>query len=168
MKRMVLAVFMATLVLPPMAGAQGKTNFSGTWRMDMARSESTAFGVSVEPVTLVIKQTATELSIETQRGDRSQTAIHKLDGSESTNAGMPDATGAAKSRSRWDGAKLVTQTVHDIKGWAVETTEVRSLDASGKEMTVETSLRVQHGYEGSLPAAQAYGAVKDVFTKTTP
>ena len=44
--------------------------------------------------------------------------------------------------------------------------EARSLGPGGKEMTVQTTVIVQHGY--SMPGAKNYGTSKDVFVKTTP
>jgi hypothetical protein len=44
--------------------------------------------------------------------------------------------------------------------------ETRVLAPTGREMTVETIVIVQHGY--SMPGAKNYGTSKDVFTKTTP
>src|SRR5687767_7789277 len=60
------SVMVLALVIPCIAATRGtKTDFSGTWEMDATRSESahsSGFGV---PVTLVINQTPTEVSIET-------------------------------------------------------------------------------------------------------
>ena len=93
MPRMANAIFTMALAFPLAAGTQSTTDFSGTWKMDAARSESAHQAVPIGPVTLVIKQTATELTIETRRSDTDKSEIHsetltyKLDGSESTVAG---------------------------------------------------------------------------------
>jgi hypothetical protein len=67
----------ATLVtaLIPCFAAPENTDFSGIWEMDAARSVSAHSSSSVPKVTLVIKQTATELSIETRQGVKSETII---------------------------------------------------------------------------------------------
>ena len=48
---------------------------------------------------------------------------------------------------RWDGSKLRTSLVTDINKQAITLEEVRSLDAAGREMTVELTLVVEHGYQ---------------------
>ena len=88
MKRIAL-VMLLTVPLPITAGAQGKTDFSGTWTMDPTRSESAAQATPIGPVTLVIRQNASELIIETTHGPQSYTVIYLLDGSEIANAGPP-------------------------------------------------------------------------------
>src|SRR5256885_7122426 len=112
MRPNVFARFTLLLIFPFAAHTQGSVNFSGTWKMDPARSESAHQAVPIGPVTLVIRQTATELSIETRRSDSNKAEIHsetvtyKLDGSESTVAATDGAL--IKSQAHWDGTKLVT------------------------------------------------------------
>src|SRR5258708_31276031 len=119
MPRMAIAVFTMMLVVPLAGATQRTTDFAGTWKMDPARSESAHQAVPIGPVTLVIRQTATELSIETRRSDPNKTEIHsetltyKLDGSESAAAG-PDGT-LIKSQAHWEGTKLVTGTTRNIQ-----------------------------------------------------
>ena len=50
------------------ATAQEPIDFSGVWQMDPSRSESAHQATPIGSFTLVIKQAATELSIETRRG----------------------------------------------------------------------------------------------------
>jgi hypothetical protein len=133
MKRLVLLAFAAAVVLPFTARAQTKTDFSGTWTLDAAKSDAPGGRGGRGPQgPVTIKQTAGEITIGT--------ATYKLDGSESLNqlqgrGGMVEA----KSKAHWDGAKLVIETTRDIGGNTVTSTETRSLSADGKEMTVETS-----------------------------
>ena len=167
MARMAIAIFTMALVSRLAAGAQNTTDFSGTWKMDAARSESAHQAVPIGPVTLVIKQTATELTIETRRSDTDKSEIHsetltyKLDGSESTVAGT-DGT-PIKSQAHWEGMKLVTGTTRDIQGSTVTTRYVHSLDPSANELTVQKTLTVQHGYQ--FDGAKSYGTGTDVFIK---
>ena len=153
------AALVVALLLPCGAHAQGKPDFSGTWAMDASRSESAVQNEPIGPVTLVISQTANELKMETTRGQRTTTAILKLDGSENR-----ISSGTAKTH--WDGATLVTETVRDIQGATVTTKESRRLNPAGNEMVVETVLVVQHGY--SLKGTPNYGAGKDVYTRVKP
>ena len=137
MRRLLLLTLAAAVVLPFSARAQGKTDFSGTWTLDASKSDPGRGGGGGGggrgpggPVT--IKQTASEIAIGA--------ATYKLDGSESVNQ-MQGRGGPteAKSKTHWDGAKLVIETTREVGGNMVASTEIRSLSADGKEMTVETS-----------------------------
>ena len=167
MPRMAIAVFTMMLVVPLAGATQRTTDFSGTWKMDAARSESAHQAVPIGPVTLVIKQSATELTIETRRSDTDKSPIHsetltyKLDGSESTVAGT-DGT-PLKLQAHWEGAKLVTGTTRNIEGSTITTTYVHSLDPKGSELTVHKTLTVQHGYQ--FDGAKNSGTGTDVFIK---
>jgi hypothetical protein len=167
MSRMAIAIFTLALVSPLAVGLQSTADFSGTWKMDDSRSESAHQAVPIGPVTLVIKQTATELSIETRRSDtnksaiRSETLTYKLDGSESTVAGTDGAP--IKSQAHWEGSKLVTGTTRNIDGSTITTTYVHSLDPKGTELTVHKTLTVQHGYQ--FDGAKNSGTGTDVFIK---
>jgi hypothetical protein len=158
MKHSLAAVLIATLVPPLSAHAQGKPDFSGTWKMDPSRSESAAQSEPPGPVTVVITQTANEVRIETTRTQGTSTVTYKLDGSEIT---IPGGT----ATTRWDGTKLVTEVVRDVQGQAVTTKETRTLTADGNEMLVEMTLIVQHGYPTTLRGASNYGAGKDVYVR---
>ena len=100
------------VVLPSVVSAQGKTDFSGTWTFDEAKSDPAPAGrgggggggggrgggrMGGAPATaMTIKQTATELSIDRTTAQGNQTAVYKLDGSESKNTDR-DGTGDIKS-----------------------------------------------------------------------
>jgi len=150
------------------AGAQQPADFSGVWRMDPSRSESAHQAAPIGPVTLIIQQKAAELSIETRRSENhgpavsSETLTYKLDGSESSiagNSGVP-----IKAKAHWEGTRLITETARNVQGSTVTTMYVFSLDASGKELTVDKTLTVQHGYQ--FQGATNTGTGKDVFIKS--
>jgi hypothetical protein len=165
MKRIVFAACLSAMVLPftPLR-AQSRSDFSGRWAMDASRSESVAGDLPVVPVTVVIRQTGSELTIETTRPDDNRVVTYKLDGSETV-------TPTVRSSMRWDGQQLVTTTTYRVtEGWIMTLYETRSLNAGGKEMTIDIAVNVQHGYSDvktSVPP-QNYRPVKDVFTKTAP
>jgi hypothetical protein len=48
---------------------------------------------------------------------------------------------------RWEGPKLLTTLVTDINKQAITVQEARTLDPTGREMTVELTLVVEHGYQ---------------------
>src|SRR5882724_2211407 len=119
MNRTVLATSVAAVALmaPLLGMPDTKTDFSGTWEMDAARSESPHFGDSPAPVTVVIKQTASEVNVETRREGQTETIVYKMDGSE-TEKPAPD-NGPYRWRVRWDGSKLITETHRNINSTAV-------------------------------------------------
>ena len=139
------------------ATAQEPIDFSGVWQMDPSRSESAHQATPIGSFTLVIKQAATELSIETRRSEKpksvisSETLTFKLDGSENSVQGNYGVQ--IKAKAHWDGTKLITETERSIQGSTVTTTQVFSLDASRKEMTVDNTLTVQHGYQGGTESS---------------
>jgi len=157
MKRAFSFVLACAVILPFAARAQGKTDFSGTWTLDAARSDAPmgrggrGGGAPAGPVT--ITQTAGELT--QKRGEQSLT--YKLDGSESKNqtqgrGGMQEVV----SKAHWDGAKLIIETSRDMGGMSITTRETRSLSADGKEMTIENAISTPQGDLNT----------KQVFTKS--
>jgi hypothetical protein len=147
-------------------GAQNHPDFSGTWNMDPARSEAAAQGTPIGPVTLAIRQSPGEIHIQTTRNGSTETVRYLPAAAKATGGG--ELIGAF----RWDGAKLVTRLVTDINKQAITVEEVRSLDPSGREMTVEVMLVVEHGYQsggtGVLRSQNSPNTSKgiNVFVKT--
>ena len=168
MKRIAqLVALSAVLAWPLMTHAQQKPNFSGTWTMDVAQSESTKQDATsaVSPVTLVINQNDRELQIETMRDGNEAIAKYPI---ENTLDPRPVGTSGnlgIGSILRWeDDGALVTLTPHEINGMAVTTVERRTLSADGNEMTVVSTIQVQHGYQDgvnySAPARDVYHRVR--------
>jgi hypothetical protein len=147
MKRALLLAMLGAVILPFAAGAQGKPDFSGTWTLDAAKSDPAPAGRGGGgAATMTIKQTATDLSIQTEGRQGPQTMTYKLDGSESKNEQM--GRGGAQtvvSKAKWDGASLVIDSTRDIQGMSITTHEVRKLDNGGKEMKVETTIQTPQG-----------------------
>lgn len=86
MKRMVLgAVVCLALVVHAAAFAQGRPDFSGTWRFNQAKSSPNIAGntpIVPFPSQLVVKQTANEFQVDGSSVRQQPTsAIFKLDGS---------------------------------------------------------------------------------------
>jgi hypothetical protein len=150
------AMLAFSLVVPPAAYAQARPDFSGTWSMDFARSDSAKQNDPIGPTTVTIVQTASELDMTIARDGREATLTYRLDGA-------PSAIPGGNATSHWEGGSLVTETVRTINGQTVTIKEVRRLDAGGGEMLVDSVLVVQHGY--TLKGTQSYGAGKDVFTR---
>jgi hypothetical protein len=149
MKRALLFAMLGAVILPFTASAQGKPDFSGTWTLDAAKSDPAPAGRGGGgggAGTMTIKQTGTELSIQTEGRQGPQTMTYKLDGSESKNEQM--GRGGAQtvvSKAKWDGASLVIDSTRDVQGMSITTHEVRKLDSGGKEMKVETTIQTPQG-----------------------
>jgi hypothetical protein len=143
------------LALPCTALAQTKPDFSGTWKLDPARSQSAVQNEPITSMTQVIAQTPTLVTVDITRPDGHVVHTYKLDASDA--APLP-----GMGKAHWDGAMLITETVGDVNGQTVTTKVVRQLNEIG-EMIVETTLVVQHGY--SLRGTPNYGSGKDVFLR---
>jgi len=120
--------------------AQGMPDFSGTWTMDLSRSESAAQGPAIGPVTVSIQQAPAEIRVETTRNGTTETVRY-----------LPAGTTPAKAEERvgtfrWEGVTLVTNLNTYINNQAVTFQEIRSLNPDRTEMAVEVTLTVQHGY----------------------
>jgi hypothetical protein len=164
------ALLVAILVSAPVY-SQKPADFAGVWRMDADRSESAHQAVPIGPVTLIIKATAVDLSIETRREGKGKRSVSSeilsfhLDGSENL---VADNSGAPiKTKAHFDGSKLVAETTRNIQGSTVTTVQTFILDANAKEMTVQKSLTVQHGYQSASDDAKNTGSGTDVFLRSS-
>jgi hypothetical protein len=166
MKHLPPAALMTLLFLSVAAQAQRTADFSGTWTMDLAKSESSQQGAAVKPVTFVITQTPTQVRIETMRGERSENVLYPLGRTSRGTTGTSGASATPHAEAYWEGDKLVTETQRLVNGYTVTVKEARALGPTGAEMTVETTVIVQHGY--SMPGAKNYGTSKDVFIRAKP
>jgi len=145
MKRVAVFIIFITLAFSGLAFALGKPDFSGTWNLDMARSDMGQGrpGAPAAKVTLVIKQTPAILAITRKVGERTETATEKLDGSDSINKAPSGQD--IKSTNRWEGSTLVTKSVMSTGQGIVESTFLRSLSADGKVMTIDTTMKTPTG-----------------------
>lgn len=153
----------AALALPVLSSAQAKADLSGTWTFDEAKSDPAGgpggggggggrgpgpggggrMGGGT-PSQLVIKQTATELTVERTLPNGTETAVYKLDGSESPNKmGM----GESRSKASWEGGNLVVTgklAVSTPQGdFEIDTKEVYAV--SGGVLTVTTTRTTPRG-----------------------
>lgn len=141
-----VALLAVALAVPSLAMAQ-TPSFSGKWIQDMEKSDPAQGGRGpAGPQNLTITQTATEFTIERETPNGPMKSVYKLDGSESVNPG--GRGGEVKSKSKWDGANLVTTSVQTMNmqgnDVTIESTETRSLGADGT-MTVVTIRKTPNG-----------------------
>ena len=150
MKSFLVAVVLAATFLQPASHAQARVDFSGTWKMDSARSSS------IGPVTVVISQSSGEVKIDTTKEGETNEVTYKLDGSELK-------TSRWTSKAHWDGPALVTEVTGLVQNQAVSAKETRTLSPDGNEMFVDVVLIVEHGYS---PITSNYGGGKDVYVRS--
>jgi len=131
-----------------------RPDFSGSWTMDRSRSQSS------EGATLEIKQSAGEIVIVTHIAGKASSRTYPFEVSPHP---ASETITAGHTHASWDGTKLVTETMSDIKGQTVSYRQLRFLDASATEMTVETLTIVQHGY--GIKDGKNYSTAKDVFVR---
>jgi hypothetical protein len=148
----------ASLALAASLAAQpSKPDFSGTWRMDPELSDSIVNGYEPEPVTLVVRHTATDFIVETRRQGESETILYRLD------TPRTNQPGDVITSARWEGSMLIALTDRKISDWAVKIEERWQLEEKG--LTVQRTVFVQHGYERPDSRERNYSTAKDVFVR---
>ena len=148
----IASVTLSLIVLQSPSAA--RPDFSGSWTMERSRSQS------AESATLEIKQSAGEIIIVTHSAGKTSERKYPF---ETSPHPASETISAGHTHASWDGTKLVTETVGDIKGQTVSYRQIRFLDASSTEMTVETITIVQHGY--GMKDGKNYSTTKDVYVK---
>jgi hypothetical protein len=164
-----LSVLVISLLGYGTATGQERPDFTGTWVMDVSRSETAGQAPEVvrrTPMTLIIAQSPDGFVIETEADGRREAVKYSFTRQQDSprpvgTSGSNDST-VQEALAEWKGDRLETSAVLNVNGKAVTKTVSRTLDASGGEMTVETRLIVQHGYERN---GANVGTAKDVFIK---
>jgi hypothetical protein len=151
MLRTLLILAAAGAVAAPRAAAQAHPDFSGTWKINVTKSDPMGGrpggqAPDMSQLTLTVTQTGDSVVIFQTGLGPDRTLVHYLDGRESTNAGP---RGTMRSTSHWEGATLVTEgtvTANTQMGEMQFTTrEVRELSADGKTLTVNTTTETPRG-----------------------
>ena len=171
--RRVISVLVLTLALPAAAWAQGKADFSGTWKLSKAEPAGYKGGrgsINLDPgpgagwgatsATLVIKQTASQITVDsTAFGDNERrTFVYTLDNKEKV-TDDPKHPGIEGWRwmlkGRWEGDTLVLFT---YQGW----NQVRDkLTLNGGQLTISREIDGQTGGSTSVTGPQTL-----VYTKS--
>ena len=138
-------------------GQNSKPNFTGDWTLDREKSElgdggpgggggprggpgrgrgmgMGSFSITQEGDSMIVKR-----KVEFQGEERMFESRYTTDGKENVNEGFRG--NSTKSKTHWEGAKLVTESVMETPNGTRETKEARSLSADGKIMTVETTVK---------------------------
>jgi len=160
-----LVLLFSMLGAAPGIAADNHASFSGTWTMDPSRSESAHQDVPTGASTLVIRLTDAELIMETTRNEADkpfhETLTFKLDGSETASTGDGGVT--VNGKAHWDGPKLIVETARNVQDSTVTTVYVHTLSPNGRNLIIDKTLTVQHGYQGASAPTTGHG--KDVFVR---
>ena len=112
MTRTPAAALAAMLFLHVAADAQSPPDFSGTWTLDPARSQSAQQGEPFKSVIFVITQSVGQVRIDATRGNEKESVLYPLTKSRAL-------VGAGQSEAYWDGEQLVTVTQRTVSGQTV-------------------------------------------------
>ena len=158
-----LPVSLASLLVVSAASLDSQTHpqFSGTWRLDPARSESAAEDTPGQ-LTVQITQTEQDVTFVTSKGAQQNRTVHKFVATPTA----PFAIDGSAARAYWSGASLVTEGTRLIQGQTVASRETRTLSADGAEMIVDVVVIVEHGYQ--TRGGRNYGMGRDVYTRLAP
>ena len=157
--RLVLVLVAATLLQTPPRG-----DFTGSWKMVAARSESPQQTPPVTDMTFEIAQADDQIRLDVISGSNQPiSATYPIIPTPKLPADPPTAD---ERRAYWDGGKLVLERGGTISGQTVSSRQALTLSPDGSEMTVERLVIVQHGY--TLRGTRNYASVKDIFTRKAP
>lgn len=142
-----------------------RSNFSGSWKMVAARSDSPAQTPPVDEMTFVIDQGATHIRVDITGSNLKPVSLsYPIIAAPKVPA---DPVAGDERRAYWDGAgRLILERGGNISGQTVSSRQALTLAADGSEMTVERLVIVQHGY--TLKGAKNYASAKDVFARVAP
>ncbi len=139
MKRIVLLLLALTVVLHTAAWAQARPDFTGTWKFAASNPPNYpgSAGWGIPSPTIVVKQSATEVTVESGQYGGQMTVVYKLDGSdtiwEAPSVTQSGSTAVVKwrTKARWDGNKLILFT------WNTALNQLRDiLSLSGRGLTI--------------------------------
>ena len=140
-------VLVSRVVGAQVPDAAGFTRLAGTWQLD------TAGNSSIAAERRVITVTPEWLRVEIQRAEDARPPVltYRFDGRDVQN---PFGSGQATTRLLHEAGAMVTETIYEIRNAPVTVRETLSVDPAGTTMTVKMTVRVEHGYEGALPAGE--------------
>jgi hypothetical protein len=135
--------FIVIAALAMTFSAQAATDLSGVWKLNLAKSD---YGPAPPPefMTRTIKHSDPTLHISTHQkgaqGEATTELNYTTDGKPVENAKPP-----SKGSAKWDGDKLVIDSVRDFQGAELKFHEVYSLSADGKVLTINNHAALPQG-----------------------
>jgi hypothetical protein len=131
---------------------------TGTWELDASGNTS----LSAERRIISVSPEALRIEILRAEDDRPPVLTYRFDGQDAVN---PFGPGKAISRLLRERGALITETIYEIRNSPITVRETLSVNPEGTEMTVNTTLRVEHGYGGA--GAPSESKPPNVSTATT-
>jgi len=144
-KRTLKPILCVLSISAAMGLAQAASNFSGEWKMNIAKSD---FGPAPAPeeLTRSIKHSDPSLEIKTHQkgaqGEISTELKYTTDGKPCVNkVNGSDAKGTAK----WDGDNLIIESIREFQGMQLQSKETWILSDGGKTLTINNHIAVPQG-----------------------
>jgi hypothetical protein len=133
-----------------LVSASAKTNFSGTWTLDKAKSEG--LPPAIQDQVLTVKQDGDKLTIDskmtTDQGDMNNSDVYTLDGkpADFTDKRPNGVEGKGKRTAKWsadgNGIEVSEEINYDTPQGAVAVNITRkwALSADGKSLTIDMDI----------------------------
>jgi hypothetical protein len=125
------------------AQSKAATNFSGEWKLNLAKSDYGPIAqFAPESMVRSVKHNDPDLQISTHsKGAQGETTT---DLKYSTD-GKPAENKNSKGTAKWDGDKLVIDSIREAQGTEIKSHDVWSLSADGKTLTSSSHIAAPQG-----------------------
>jgi hypothetical protein len=114
---------------------------AGTWELDNSGDAS----LSAEQRIITVSPEWLRIEIRRSEDARPPLLTYRFDWQEAENA---FGSGKATSRLVPERGAVITETIYEIRNSPITVRGIFSLNPDGTELIVNTTLRVEHGYEG--------------------
>ena len=137
-------IFLLAMAVPA-APAYAKANFSGEWKLNVAKSD---FGPIPAPSKRTDKITHEDpklkstVSSSNPNGDRTYELNYSTDGTETSNE---IGGNASKSVAKWEGDALVIDTKGTFGGGEIQFHDKWTLAQDGKTLTIDRHIKASQG-----------------------
>jgi len=124
-----------------LAHAQAAANFTGAWKLNLSKSE---LGPVPQPeiMTRSVNHNDPSLQISTYTKGSAGEATSEL---KYTTDGKPAENKGSKGSAKWEGDKLVVDSVRDFNGNEVKSHDIWTLSPGGKTLTVNSHVTAPAG-----------------------
>ncbi|MBI3695115.1 MAG: hypothetical protein HY238_09805 [Acidobacteria bacterium] len=138
-------LFLVVLALSLPALAQDNPNFSGTWELQVAKSEFGPLPAPESQVSVIDhKEPKLQIKVTSKTAQGEQTSTRNLttDGEENTNQ---VANNTWKSKTHWEEKVLITESSFEIQGNKIRIKDRWTLAGDGKSYTSDRELASDMG-----------------------
>jgi hypothetical protein len=128
--------------------AQPFSRLAGTWELDTAGNPS----LPAERRVITVFPDSFHVEIVRAEDARPPKLTYRFDGQDTVSA---FGSGKATARLVRENAGVVTETVYEINNSPITIRDLINVNANGTELTLHSTVRVEHGYQGPLPAGES-------------